>query len=310
MEVIDTGPQEHIGSYDAVDHGYDSRQQSPFARGVSEHALSQHYDGPVLPYENDTAAARHGYGVQLPPEPFGQFPQLPQLPGAGGGTPPPYQTQGLIKLVPQGSRPAVIGSLAFMTAPANPPGVQGTAQYTAAPQPMPVAWAESFVGSGYTILIDVLGPPHPQGARQLAVVAPGPAAPDEVRALAGAGGPYAVVDGPFPVLAAAQVCPPGHAPNPQGLCKLVSGVEDCPPGMIPGHHPGSCVPAGPPSPCPPGTVPVADGGCEAPPGGTPPGPPPTAKPPVPWVAVAGVAGGLVVVALIARAVMSDGGGGR
>jgi hypothetical protein len=308
MEVIDNGPKEHHGSYDAVDHGYDSRQQSPFARGVSEHALSQYYDGPVLPYENDTAAVRHGYGVQLPPNPFGQFPQLPQLPGGGVQPPPPYQTQGLIKVVPQGSRPAVMASLAFMTPPANPAGVQGTTQYTASPQPMPAAWAEGFIGSGYTILIDVVTPPQPGGARQLAVVAPGAAAPDEVRALAGAAGKFAVVDGPFPVLAAAQVCPPGSAPNAQGICQLISGVEDCPPGMIPGAHPGSCVPAGPPGPCPAGTAPGADGGCLPVPNGPP--PPPTEKPPVPWMAVAGVAGGLVVVALIARAVMSDKGGAR
>ena len=93
MEVIDRGPDQHWGSYDAVDHEFDSRQQSPFARGVSERVLQQHYGGSVLPYEG-AGSPGHGFPATLPPAPFGQAPPAPLLPGLHSA--PPYEITGLI----------------------------------------------------------------------------------------------------------------------------------------------------------------------------------------------------------------------
>lgn len=190
MEIVDNQGERHWGSYDAVDHGYDARMQSPFG---------QEQQSMLVPGAQPAAVAP-------------DWQQL--LAGA-------VEQRGNIRVLTGPAAQAVITASAFMTAPPQPPGTSGSTTWVAQPLINPNAWAQSFLGSGYTVLIDVMSPPAQDGSRKLAIVAPGPNAAAEVFELSGPAGPlnpsgpFAVVDGPQQVLqAAAGMQPTIPAPPP------------------------------------------------------------------------------------------------
>lgn len=182
MEIIDNQPDQHWGSYDAVAHDFETRMMSPF--GAEQRPMLQ--------------------SVAMPPAPGG--PDWGQLLSAA------WRQEGAIRILQPPAAQAVVAALAFMTAPALPPGTSGGSEWQANPSPTPNAWAQSYIGSGYTVLVDVTSPIDPSGARMVAIVDPGASAAINVGVLAGPAGRYAVVDGPAEVIQAAAA---GAQPTPQ-----------------------------------------------------------------------------------------------
>lgn len=168
MEIIAKTDPQHWGSYDGVDHGFESRAQSPISRPAY-----------AYPYEQ-----LRGPGVDVA-EPVAMDP-LP-LPSADWTAMFQPETRGALQYVRSELQPTVMQALRATAW--VPLGQQDVARGTIEPQLSTVglAWADQAVAAGSAVLVELGSVPSGQPVFEIT------GQPDAVAMLARAGGPAAIV---------------------------------------------------------------------------------------------------------------------
>jgi len=196
MEIIDQQQPKHWGSYDGVDHGFDSRAQSPISRPVQ-----------TYPYEQ-----LRGPGVDIT-EPVAMDPTA-SVPIDWAAAVQP-ETRGALQYVRSELQPGLMQALratSFHSVGGN--GSRGTV--------VPhlsmtwLAWADQALAAGNAVLVDIGSATAAQPLFDIL------GQPDAVAAMAFAGGPCAIVAIPPGIDALAQQAAaqpqtlPGMPPAPSG----------------------------------------------------------------------------------------------